>query len=113
MNKIIGQQGEDIAVHHLEAKGYKILERNLRLKIGEIDILAEQNNILIIVEVKSGRTGKFDMAIFRIGPQKQAKLRNLALALEQIYPNKNIRIDAINVDLSGNITHIENAIEEL
>lgn len=113
MNKIIGQQGEDTAADYLKSKGYEILERNLRLKIGEIDILARQNNTLIIVEVKSGRTGKFDMAIFRIGPQKQAKLRNLALTLEQTHPNTNIRIDAINVDLEGNITHIENAIEEL
>ncbi len=111
MSKFIGNQGEEIATEYLKKKGYKILKRNLRLKIGEIDILAQDGKILVIVEVKAGKTGKFDMAIFRIGTQKQNKLRNLALALEQIYPNTNIRIDAINVDHNGTATHIENAVE--
>lgn len=111
MNKLLGNIGEEIATEFLKAKGYMIIDRNLNLKIGEIDILAKYNESLILVEVKTGRNGKYGPAYLRVGPQKINKLINLALAISQKYQNHNIRIDVINVDDSGSVTHIENAIE--
>lgn len=111
MNKLIGKTGEDVASDFLANNGYEILERNLRLKIGEIDILAAQDDYLVIVEVKSGKTGKYGPAYLRVGPDKIKKLNQLALALSQKYPNRNIRIDVVNVDDCGQVIHIENAVE--
>ena len=49
----IGSAGEKIAALYLEKKGYKILRRNFRVKGGEIDIIAENDDIISFVEVKS------------------------------------------------------------
>ncbi len=48
-----GQIGEDIVVKHLVKQKFKILERNYRKKWGEIDIVAEKNEIIHFIEVKT------------------------------------------------------------
>ena len=110
--KALGQSGEDRAAEFLQSLGYKILERNKRYPVGEIDILAKDGATIVIVEVKAGRTGHFGYAIERVGPNKQHKLRQLAGRLSQDYPHAILRIDLINVDPdSAEILHIPNAIQ--
>ena len=48
-----GKEGEKAAVKFLKKKGYRIIEKNYRNKTGEIDIVAEQDEVLVFVEVKS------------------------------------------------------------
>lgn len=118
-NKNTGNIGEQIATEYLELKGYKILERNYKLFLGEIDILASppvcRKKDLIIVEVKTVQGSGFGLAQELVRYKKQQKLRNLAKALGQEYPDRAIRIDVIGVDLSDinnpKIEHIENAVE--
>ncbi len=55
----LGRQGEDAAVQYLKSKGMKILERNLRTPVGEIDLIARHRNILVFVEVKTRRGTAF------------------------------------------------------
>jgi len=113
-NKSTGNAGEDAAAAHLQNKGYKVLDRNLRLFCGEIDILAEYKKTIIIVEVKTVRGEGFGLAQDLVRFAKQNKLRLLARAIEQQYPNRNTRIDVVGIDMSGEkpvIEHIENAIE--
>lgn len=119
-NKIVGNEGEQKACDYLISKSYKILGRNLRLFCGEIDILAEspwklgQKRSIVIVEVKtvsgSGYGGAVDLVRYR----KQVKLRTLARAVSQDYPDRVLRIDVIGVDryAAGDdiINHIENAV---
>jgi len=114
-NKSTGNLGEDIAAEFLKKKGYRILDRNLHLICGEIDILAEERGTLVIVEVKSVRGGGFGQAVDLVRYKKQNKLRQLASALIQQYPNRQIRVDAVGVDLSQEppaVDHIINAVEE-
>ena len=80
-NKKTGDLGEEIAAEYLESKGYKILERNYILFLGEIDILAELKKNLIIVEVKTVRGSGFGLAQDLVRFKKQKKLLNLAKAL--------------------------------
>ena len=54
-----GSYGEDIAVKYLESKGYNIICRNYRCIYGEIDIIAELDGIMAIVEVKLRKNDKF------------------------------------------------------
>ncbi len=114
-NKKTGNLGEDISAEYLENKGYKILERNLELFLGEIDILAEYKKALVIVEVKTVRGSAFGPAKGYVGPNKQKKLRDLARVLEQEHPKRTIRIDVIGVDLSDSekpeIEHLISAVE--
>lgn len=49
----IGRLGEDIAVKHLENKGFAVIERNYLKKYGEIDIITQKDDIIHFIEVKS------------------------------------------------------------
>jgi len=112
-NKITGNEGEECAALYLKTRGYKILERNLRFPFGEIDILAVDRRTIVIVEVKTVRGGGFGLAQDLVRFKKQQKLKLLARALEQQYPNRTIRIDVIGVDLSAKepkFEHIANAV---
>jgi len=114
-NKQTGNVGEQIAAEYLEKLGYKILERNLKLFCGEIDILAEDQGIIIIVEVKTVRGSGWGSAAELVRQKKQQKLRLLAAAIGKEYSGKNIRIDVVSIDFSGygeyKIDHLKNAVE--
>lgn len=112
-NKSTGNKGEKEATEYLIDKGYKVLERNLRLFCGEIDILAEDKKTIVVVEVKTVRGGGFGLAQELVRWKKQKKLKLLGRAIEQQYPDRSIRIDVIGVDYSSGepvIEHLENAV---
>lgn len=105
--------GEDAAAEYLLNKGYRIIDRNLRLFCGEIDILAEEKKTIVLVEVKTVRGSGFGLAQDLVRYKKQQKLKLLARALSQEYSNSTIRIDVIGVDYSSTepkIEHIVNAV---
>jgi putative endonuclease len=52
----VGQEWESVAERHLKEAGYRIRARNVRMKVGEIDLIAEENGVLCFIEVK-GRSG--------------------------------------------------------
>jgi len=49
----LGDRGENVAARHLQRLGYKIIVRNFRCEMGEIDIVARQGSTLVFVEVKT------------------------------------------------------------
>lgn len=71
-----GRLAESLAVLFLRLKGYRILERNWRSKLGEIDVLARKGHLLVLVEVKT----RGDAALARgavLAPQRQRLIRSL------------------------------------
>ncbi|WP_374655909.1 YraN family protein [Dongia sp.] len=71
-----GHFAESLAVAYLRLKGYRILERNWRSKLGEIDILVRKGNVLALVEVKT--RGDRDLARGAVlAPQRQRLIRAL------------------------------------
>ena len=112
-NKSTGNEGEEEAANFLIKQKYKILERNINLFCGEIDILAQDKKTIVVVEVKTVRGEGFGLAQELVRYKKQQKLKLLARAVEQEYPNSTIRIDVIGVDYSSGepkIEHIVNAV---
>lgn len=112
-NKSTGARGENEAEKYLLALGYKILGRNINFSFGEIDILAEDHQVIVIVEVKTVRGTGFGLAQELVRFKKQQKLKMLARALEQKYPNRTIRIDVIGIEFGDGepkIDHIRNAV---
>lgn len=115
-NKDIGYLGESLAIKYLVNKGYSILEKNYRIKLGEIDIICRKNNILIFVEVKSRYTNNYGYPIESVTYSKQKKIINISkfyILTNKCY-NSNIRYDIIEVLLNNsnefyNINHIEDA----
>ena len=111
--KNLGKSGEDLAESFLRHNDYKILGRNIRFKFGEIDILAKDGDDIVLVEVKTKTSDEFGEPIEEVDYFKKKKLYQLARALNQKYPDKNIRIDVIGIK-SGpttEIEHVENAVE--
>jgi putative endonuclease len=74
-----GKKGEEIAVRHLQKLGYRIMERNYRCPLGEIDIVARDNNTIVFVEVKSRKTEEFGDPELAVGKMKQRKLTLISL----------------------------------
>ena len=76
--KYFGDQSEDLATLFLEQEGYIIVERNyFARKLGEIDIIAEKDEVLHFIEVKSGKSDTFD-PVYNVTPAKLRKVINSA-----------------------------------
>ena len=77
-NKAVGGLGEDFAVYYLESCGYRIIERNFRCRLGEIDLIAQDGKTLVFVEVKTRRSRRYGSPQEAVTTAKQAKLRTVA-----------------------------------
>ena len=78
--KRVGQKGEEIASHIITHRfKMKIVERNYRTRIGEIDIIAREQNTLVFVEVKSRVSLTAGYPEESINEHKQSKIRKVAL----------------------------------
>src|SRR2546427_11803979 len=75
---VLGKEGERVAAQFLEARGYRILERNYRTRRGEIDLIAEDGRILVFVEVKVRLDDRFGGPAAAITRAKQARIARLA-----------------------------------
>lgn len=73
-----GRAAEQKAAEYLEQLGYKILERNWRCSAGEIDLIAEKENAVMFIEVKSSLSGLAETALQRIGPAKRKRIAEAA-----------------------------------
>ena len=75
----VGEKGEKRACKYLELKGYKILERNYRCKLGEIDIIAEdKNKDIVFVEVKTRSSLKYGAPSEAVNQYKQIHIKKVA-----------------------------------
>ena len=113
----IGVYGENKAVKYLLSQNYTILERNFRLRDGEIDIICTKNKDLIFVEVKHLPKGNPETLNHVLSSKKQKKIINTAkiyLQKNRQYNYRYIRFDVIALDVPGldPVYHIENAFLE-
>ena len=74
-----GEKGEALAVRYLKKNGYKILEQNYRTALGEIDIIAREDNTIVFVEVKSRKSIRFGNPKWAVNSNKQRKISMVAL----------------------------------
>src|SRR3978361_218530 len=73
-----GADNEDVAETYLRRRGYRIIERNFKTKIGELDIIAREGSALCFVEVRSRATHKFGDAIESVDHLKRARVSRMA-----------------------------------
>ncbi len=78
LRRHLGRAGEDAAVRALRARGYRIIARNVRLRRGELDVVAEEAGDLVFVEVKCRRSRAYGTPAEGVGPRKQHGLARLA-----------------------------------
>ena len=94
----LGEKGEQEAVKYLEGKGYHILERNWRYRHEEIDIIAEADDHIAMVEVKARTNRNYGSPAEFVSRTKQAHLIKAANAyVDQNELTKDIRFDVISI----------------
>ena len=103
-NSDFGIWAESLVAQYLKNKGYEILDRNYRKKWGEIDIVAEKDQIIIFVEVKANKS---ELAGFeperRINPEKLRRLHRIIqtyLAYKKYKSDKEWQIDVVSLTVS-------------
>lgn len=116
-----GRRAEEICARTLRREGWWILERNWRIKAGELDLIARKGPVLAIVEVKATHTGLSTgptSPAFAVGSNKQRRLRRLASAWIATNGRRiafqEVRFDVVGVlfnrdESVAEYDHIENA----
>ena len=79
-NLEFGKAAENAAAKFLKAQGYKILERNYRNKLGEIDIIAQQDAVICFLEIKARHSLNFGTPQEAVSAQKQRQISRVAVA---------------------------------
>ena len=113
---LLGKEGERIAEQYLKRKGYRLVERNYRCAVGELDLIVLDRRVVVFVEVKT-RTGEgFGTPLEAVETRKQRKMIQAA----QFFLNtkglhqRDARFDVVGISWVGRnpvIEHIENAFE--
>ena len=105
----VGRRGEDLAYDLLKKKGYKVLERNFRSPLGEIDIIAREGKTLAFIEVKTRLSADFGTAKWAVGSKKQRKLSMVALDYLKRHSlsDQAARFDVVAIDLDHGREKIE------
>lgn len=108
--KVLGTKGEVLASQILKQKGYQIIATNYCNKIGEIDVIAKQEDTLVFVEVKTRSSVKFGLPSQAVNYPKQKKIRTVALSYLKATKNLDVpcRFDVIEI-VGKEYRHIENA----
>jgi putative endonuclease len=108
----LGEKGEELAVNYLLEKGYKIIHRNYRYLKAEVDIIANKEDVIIAIEVKTRTSSYFG------NPQdfiNKKKIQLLTSAMDYYMQKNNldyeVRFDIISIvgSTSFEIEHLEDA----
>lgn len=114
--QILGQEGERIAESYLRKKGYRVVERNYRCPVGELDLILLDRRVVVFVEVKTRTDDRFGAPLESVGPRKQQKMIKTALfflSRHRLY-NRDARFDVVGISYQGGepmVEHVENAFE--
>ncbi|MGB7912874.1 MAG: YraN family protein [Desulfobaccales bacterium] len=106
----LGDAGEDLAASALKRQGYKILERNYLTPLGEIDLIARQGKVLVIIEVKTRRGERFGTPQEAVSAAKQNRLRRLAdyyLKQKRLGADVLVRFDVVGITVNDQGPQIE------
>lgn len=98
-----GRTGEQVAASFLEERGYRVLAKNQRTPLGELDLVCRNCSQIVVVEVKARSGEEFGSALEAIGPRKARRLRAAAvwwLSERELLPCS-VRFDAVVVALDA------------
>ena len=116
----VGRIGERIALHHLEGKGYRIMDANYQCRWGEVDLIARDGSVWVFVEVRTRRSVESGSPEESITPSKARRLTLTAqdFLRQRVAACANLewRIDLVAIRLGPNrrvlsVNHLENIVE--
>ena len=98
-NRALGNAGEELAARWLTDHGFRVVARNLRTIYGELDVVAEKNGHVHVVEVKTRRGTGYGSPLEAIDHRKQEHLRRSTMAaLAAGVPGLTRSIRGIHID---------------
>ncbi len=108
-NLELGRWGESLAAEWYRANGYTILDRNWRSGRGELDLVVGRDDLVVFCEVKTCSSAAFGRGVEAVGPDKQRRVRALALAWLGACGRRveHLRFDVADVDGSGTVEVFE------
>jgi uncharacterized protein (TIGR00252 family) len=100
--QLLGKRGEDLAVSYLQKHGFRIIERNFKVRYGEIDIVSVVGDILVFVEVKTRIGEKFGKPEEAVTPRKLREVIQTAEYYKMCHDGlpDAMRIDVIGIELT-------------
>lgn len=114
-----GKQAESRACDFLQAKGLKLIEKNFRSNLGEIDLIMKEDNTLVFVEVRSRKASAYGVSCETIDRNKKRKIiktANVYLKKEKLCEKIDCRFDIIAIDyikdkIHGDLIWIRDAFQ--
>ena len=92
----VGRYGEDVAAAHVVARGWRVLDRNWRCRLGELDLVGLDGDELVVVEVKTRRSTAYGSPAEAVTWRKLARIRQLAA---QWLAEHDVRVASVRVDV--------------
>ncbi len=94
----LGRWGEELVAEWYETDGYEVLDRNWKIKGGELDLVLGRRDEIVFCEVKTRSSDRFGSAVEAVGPRKQQFVRRTALSwLNQHDSGGRLRFDVASV----------------
>lgn len=114
----VGERGEDLAASFLKGQGYRIIDRNYKTRMGEIDLVARDKDTLCFIEVKTRSSTVFSLPQESVTIYKQRRIAKAALMYlkQNNLLEEKARFDVVSVvcanqDAAASIELIKNAFE--
>ena len=105
----LGRAGEGAAAAVYERRGFRVVARNWRCRLGELDLIVEREGLFVFCEVKARRGSRFGGGYEAVTALKQRKLRQLAeifIATARL-PHGDVRFDVASVHVGARGTSVE------
>ena len=112
-NRKQGNEFEKLAANYLKEKGMQIIKLNFYCKMGEVDILAKDENYLVFVEVKYRKTSAKGSGFEAVNYNKMRKISRVAdyyMYSHHLSGDTNVRFDVVVIE-EGHLEHLKNAFE--
>jgi putative endonuclease len=108
-----GKNGEAIAREYLIGDGYELIESNYKNKIGEIDLILSENNILVFTEVKLKVGDRFGFPEDMINKRKINQIKKVAESFLVLEPKVSKKFDKYRIDAICIMLNDENKVERI
>ncbi len=112
--KKLGKKGEEEAYKYLNSIGYKVICRNYTCTIGEIDLVALDEEAIVFVEVRSHSSTEYGLPQESVTMRKQHKLRKLAwhYLIAHGKTDSSCRFDVIGIlfDIEGGVSRLDHIV---
>jgi putative endonuclease len=108
----LGTWGENEALDYLRRKGYRFIDRNIRFKKFEVDLILKDQDEIVIVEVKARSTNLIGEPWQAVSKTKQRQIITVADQYVQAHQlNNNIRFDIVSIVHNSHQTNIEHIVD--